>query len=127
MKQHIIDELRYNDYEKIKLYLTENLGTSEVDGIYWLPLEKRLLTDEQASHNECLPLLTLDRSVFPASSLCVRKTGSNAHASGMPLKNSGTGLFDMLMICSSNLEYQYDKLVKSPVFSISSGLPFSRE
>ena len=56
MKQHIIDELRYNDYEKIKLYLTENLGTSEVDGIYWLPLEKRLLTDEQASHNECLPL-----------------------------------------------------------------------
>ena len=56
MKQYIIDELRYNDYEKIKLYFTENLGTSEVDGIYWLPLEKRLLTDEQASHNECLPL-----------------------------------------------------------------------
>ena len=56
MKQYIIDELRYNDHEKIKLYLTENLGTSEVDGIYWLPLDKRLLTDEQASHTECLPL-----------------------------------------------------------------------
>lgn len=56
MKQYIIDELRYNDYEKVKLYLTEKLGASEIDGIYWLPLEKELLTDEQTSHNECLPL-----------------------------------------------------------------------
>jgi len=56
MKQYIIDELRYNDYEKIKLSLDENLGTSEIDGIYWLPLEKEILTDEQASHKECLPL-----------------------------------------------------------------------
>ncbi|MFO7667319.1 MAG: hypothetical protein R6V76_11910 [Desulfobacterales bacterium] len=56
MKQYIIDELRYNDYEKVKLYLDENLGTSEVDGIYWLPIEIELLTNEQASHKECLPL-----------------------------------------------------------------------
>ncbi len=56
MKQYIIDELRYNDYEKVKLYLDENLGASEIEGIYWLPLEKGLLTNEQSSHNECLPL-----------------------------------------------------------------------
>ncbi len=56
MKQYVIDELRYNDYEKVKLYLDENLGASEIEGIYWLPLEKGLLTNEQASHTECLPL-----------------------------------------------------------------------
>ncbi|MBU1182312.1 MAG: hypothetical protein KKE00_04655 [Proteobacteria bacterium] len=56
MKQYVIDELRYNDYEKVKLYLDENLGASEIEGVYWLPFEKRLLTDEQASHNECQPL-----------------------------------------------------------------------
>jgi hypothetical protein len=56
MKQYVIDELRYNDYEKIKFYLDENLGTSEIGGIYWLPIESELLTDEQASHNDCLPL-----------------------------------------------------------------------
>lgn len=56
MKQYIIDELRYNDYEKVKLYLDENLGASEIEGIYWLPLEKGLLTNEQSSHNECHPL-----------------------------------------------------------------------
>jgi len=56
MKQYVIDELRYNDYEKVKLYLDENLGVSEIEGIYWLPLKKGLLTNEQASHTECRPL-----------------------------------------------------------------------
>jgi hypothetical protein len=56
MKQYVIDELRYNDYEKVKLYLDENLGTSEIGGIYWLRIEDGLLTEEQASHKECLPL-----------------------------------------------------------------------
>jgi hypothetical protein len=56
MKQYIIDELRYIDYEKIKLFLDENPGASEIEGIYWLPIEKELLTEEQASHDECLPL-----------------------------------------------------------------------
>jgi hypothetical protein len=56
MKQYIVDELRYKDYEKIKLFLDENLGISEIEGIYWLPIEKEILTEEQASHDECLPL-----------------------------------------------------------------------
>ena len=57
MKQYIIDELRYNDYEKVKLYLDENLGaSSEIGGIYWLPIDKEILTGEQAAHTECLPL-----------------------------------------------------------------------
>ena len=56
MKQYVIDELRYNDYEKVKLYLDENLGASEISGIYWLPVDKEMLTFEQAAHTECLPL-----------------------------------------------------------------------
>ncbi len=56
MKQYIIDELRYNDYEKVKLYLDENLGASEIGGIYWLPIDKEILTGDQAVHTECLPL-----------------------------------------------------------------------
>ena len=56
MKQYIIDELRFNDYEKVKLYLDENLGTSEIGGIYWLPIDKEMLTGEQKAHTECLPL-----------------------------------------------------------------------
>ena len=56
MKQYVIDELRYNDYKKVKAYLDENLGASEIEGIYWLPLEKKMLTNEQISHTECLPL-----------------------------------------------------------------------
>jgi hypothetical protein len=56
MKQYVIDELRYNDYKKVKLYLDENLGDSEIEGIYWLQLEKEMLTNEQTSHTECLPL-----------------------------------------------------------------------
>jgi len=56
MKQYIIDELRYNDYEKVKLYLDENLGASEIGSIYWLPVDKEILTGEQSAHTECLPL-----------------------------------------------------------------------
>lgn len=56
MKQYIIDELRYNDYEKVKLYLDENLGASEIGGIYWLPIDEEILTGEQADHTECRPL-----------------------------------------------------------------------
>jgi hypothetical protein len=56
MKQYVIDELRYNDYEKVKVFLDENLGLSEMSGIYWLPVDGDLLTGEQASHAECLPL-----------------------------------------------------------------------
>lgn len=55
MKQYVIDELRYVDYEKIKAYLDKHLGPCKVRGIYWVPLDTDLLGDEQAAHTQCQP------------------------------------------------------------------------
>lgn len=55
MKQYVIDELRHNDYEKIKTYLGENLEPSDICGIYWLPIDENFLTKEQAAHINCQP------------------------------------------------------------------------
>ena len=55
MKQYIIDELRLGEYEKIKAYLDENFGSSKMEGIYWIQLDKNILTDIQAEHKECQP------------------------------------------------------------------------
>jgi hypothetical protein len=55
MKQYIIDDLRPGEYEKIKTYLDENVGSSNMDGIYWIQLDENILTYIQAEHKECQP------------------------------------------------------------------------
>lgn len=55
MKQYVIDELRIEDYEKVKAYLDETYGFSKIDGIYWVPLEESILSDNQLQHTECKP------------------------------------------------------------------------
>lgn len=55
MKQYVIDELRPDDYKKLKAYLDENFNSSDIDGIYWIPFEQENLTDIQAGHTECQP------------------------------------------------------------------------
>ncbi len=55
MKQYIIDELRPGEHEKIKTYLDENVGSSKMNGIYWIQLDENILTDIQAEHKECQP------------------------------------------------------------------------
>ncbi len=55
MKQYVIDELRPEDYEKVKAYLDEHFGNSGVAGLYWIPLEPELLGSIQAEHSECQP------------------------------------------------------------------------
>ncbi len=55
MKQYVIDEIRYQDYEKIKKYLDDSLGDSGVDGLYWLPVEEAILSDVQMAHTACAP------------------------------------------------------------------------
>ncbi|MDL1982486.1 MAG: hypothetical protein LWX02_13725 [Deltaproteobacteria bacterium] len=55
MKQYIIDELRLGEYKKIKTYLDENVGSSKIDGIYWIQLDENILTDIQSEHKECQP------------------------------------------------------------------------
>ena len=55
MKQYVIDGLRLEDYHKLKAYLEENLSSSPLGGIYWLELDKGILTDTQKEHPECSP------------------------------------------------------------------------
>ncbi len=55
MKQYRIDELRPNDYEQIKAYLDERFGSSSVEGVYWVPLDRDLLDQVQAAHVDCQP------------------------------------------------------------------------
>jgi hypothetical protein len=66
MKQYVIDEIRPQDYGKIKTYLDETFSASGLDGLYWLPLEETLLSEVQQAHRECAPFfmgleLTEDR------------------------------------------------------------------
>ena len=56
MKQYTVDELRPQDYERIKEYLNENLSSGGIDGVYWIPIDPDLLSEEQAAHTECRPL-----------------------------------------------------------------------
>lgn len=51
----MIDGLRLSDHAKIKTYLDENLSSSPLGGIYWLELDKKILTPVQAEHTDCHP------------------------------------------------------------------------
>ncbi len=55
MKQYVIDELTPKDHEEIKVYLEENYRASDMDGIYWIPLEQDILTQIQKEHTDCQP------------------------------------------------------------------------
>ncbi len=55
MKQYVIDELRSEDYNKIKKYLSEAYGFAEMGGIYWVPIATEALTEIQHAHTDCQP------------------------------------------------------------------------
>lgn len=55
MKQYVIDEFRLEDYEKVKKYLDDNCKAAGLYGVYWMELPHEILTDEQASHDNCQP------------------------------------------------------------------------
>ena len=55
MRQYVIDELRSQDYEKIRTHLDAVFGHSDLGGIYWVPLDPELLTQIQEAHTECQP------------------------------------------------------------------------
>ena len=55
MKQYVIDELRPKDHEAIKGYMEKNYSASDMDGIYWIPLEQDILTRIQKEHTDCQP------------------------------------------------------------------------
>ena len=55
MKSYVIDELRYQDYEKIKAYLDETYGQDPLGGLYWLPLPETQESPVQEGHGDCRP------------------------------------------------------------------------
>lgn len=74
MKQYVIDELRPEDYNTLKPYLSEHFEPSDIDGVYWVILDRNILSDIQANHAECGPFyfaIELDHSKI-ACELLVR-------------------------------------------------------
>jgi hypothetical protein len=55
MKQYVIDELRLDDYGKIKAHLDKTYTASGVDGLYWIPMPDDFLSDIQHEHSDCAP------------------------------------------------------------------------
>ena len=55
MKQYVVDELRPDDYRKLKEYLDDNFAVPSVSGLYWLPLDEQLYADVQKTHSDCQP------------------------------------------------------------------------
>ncbi len=55
MKQYRIDELRLEDYHKIKTYLEDTFGPSDLEEIYWIKLNQNLYSNLQSEHTQCQP------------------------------------------------------------------------
>ncbi|MEJ2158546.1 MAG: hypothetical protein P8X96_24745 [Desulfobacteraceae bacterium] len=55
MKQYVIDELRPDDYRKIKEYLDANFSVDGYEGLYWLLLDETAYADVQKDHTDCQP------------------------------------------------------------------------
>ncbi len=67
MRVYLIDEIRFDDHKKLKSYLDEYLESSPIGGIYWLELDRQILTDVQKEHEDCSPhvfaLMLEERSI----------------------------------------------------------------
>ncbi|MBU1168159.1 MAG: hypothetical protein KKD44_01205 [Proteobacteria bacterium] len=55
MKQYVIDELRYEDYQKVKTFLDETCKAGALSGVYWMTVPDDKLTELQLSHTDCQP------------------------------------------------------------------------
>lgn len=56
MRQYLIDELRIEDYGKLKDYFVNNFKQSSgINEIFWIELPHDLLSETQSSHEECKP------------------------------------------------------------------------
>jgi hypothetical protein len=57
VKQYLIDELRPNDYKKIKEYMDKTFQSQNhpIEGMYWVPLSPDLMDSVQVAHTGCQP------------------------------------------------------------------------
>lgn len=69
MKQYVIDEIRIEDYKKIRAYLDEHSGSCAIEGVYWVPLDPSVLNKTQMEHSKCQPFYFVIE-LEPASISC---------------------------------------------------------
>jgi hypothetical protein len=55
MKQYVVDQLRYHDYEKLKGCLDQCYGQAAMGAVYWIALDQDVLSPIQREHRECQP------------------------------------------------------------------------
>jgi len=55
MKQYVVDQLRPNDYQKLKKHLDRTIGCQRVDSIYWIELDAAHYSTRQLAHKDCRP------------------------------------------------------------------------
>ncbi len=55
MKQYVIDELRFHDFEKVRDYVNRYCRPGGIEGVYWLSVPEEILTDVQQGHDACKP------------------------------------------------------------------------
>jgi len=55
MRQYLIDELRPEDYHRLKAYLDERFAVPDFEGLYWIELVWEQLTEVQKAHQDCRP------------------------------------------------------------------------
>ncbi|MBW1974574.1 MAG: hypothetical protein JRI45_03260 [Deltaproteobacteria bacterium] len=55
MRQYVIDQLREDDYHKIKEYLDDKADTTGMEGLYWIDIPEELYTQIQKDHKACQP------------------------------------------------------------------------
>ena len=50
MKQYVVDQLRYPDYEKLKGFLDQSYGQAAMGAVYWIALDPDVLSPIQSEH-----------------------------------------------------------------------------
>ncbi len=99
MKQYVIDELRLDDYGKLKQYMIGCFKSASIDGVYWLTIPDELLTETQVSHKDCQPYyfaVELDEQ-FLSCGLLVRTASSiRCHCIGYATVEQRNWLIDTI-------------------------------
>ena len=71
MKQYVIDELRPEDFRRVKTYLEKYFSTTKgIDGVYWVALDEKLLAGDQIEHHQCKPFYFALELVAPDRLTC---------------------------------------------------------
>ncbi len=109
MKQYVIDGISLQDHNRLKEYLDEHLETATLEGIYWLELERDILTPVQSDHKSCGPhvfALMLENTYLSCELLVRIKTNIKCDCMGYANKKQRDWLIDQtdailetLLIC----------------------------